>query len=299
MKTVVFNIQRFSVHDGPGIRTTVFLKGCPLRCVWCHNPESYRKEPQLSLDDTICVGCKACVSACPLGCHKFLNGEHTINRMRCTRCGLCVAVCPGALELIGEEMNTNSVLEEVLLDKPFYDKSGGGLTISGGEPLMHPDFVYDLAKKAKQHKLHVCLETSGYGSQQSLEHILPLIDIFLYDWKETDAERHKRYTGVDNKTILENLIFLDQNHVPTVLRCPIIPGYNDRDDHFRGIAQLSKQLIHCLRIDIEPYHPLGANKYGKLGMKPLMPEMKYPETSTVNTWIDEIQKHTNVLVGRN
>ena len=259
---IIFNIQKFCINDGPGIRTTVFFKGCPLRCKWCHNPESHLCEPELLYDSEKCVG------------------EGELN----------------ALELVGKEMSVQEVLNEVLKDKVFYDNSGGGLTLSGGEPLMQFDFAYELLKHAKQNGIHTCVETCGFAKTEDILKIAKFTDIFLYDWKVTDDELHKEYTGVSNGLLLENLKAVDSTGSNIILRCPIIPNVNDTQTHFCGIAEIANSLNNIWGIEIEPYHCLGNSKYQKLGRTESLPRFEEPTEQQVRNWIEQIQRQTKIIV---
>ena len=292
-KGLIYNIQKFSLNDGPGIRTTVFLKGCMLNCLWCHNPESQSPKIQLMLHKQQCIGCCACVDACPIGLHSFSeNGEHIIKRESCIGCGVCETVCAGALELVGKEVCVSEVMKEVLKDVMFFKNSGGGLTISGGEPLMQPEFTLQLLKTAKENGLHTCIETCGYAKWEQIEALLPYVDIFLWDVKESDDARHKAYTGVSNERILKNLYRLNAAQANIILRCPIIPGFNDRKEHFTAIARLAEELSSVQGVDIEPYHPLGKAKSEKLGKKYALEHLSFPPEETVREWISYIVANT-------
>lgn len=296
-KCLVFNIQKFSVNDGPGIRTTVFLKGCMLDCVWCHNPESKSPKPQLFLNSRLCVGCGACLAACEKQLHRFEeNGSHVIDRTRCGACGACVDACVGALEMSGNPMTVDEILAEVRKDKAFYDNSGGGMTVSGGEPLFHPAFTLALLKAAKEEGLHTCIETSGFAAWKDVEALIPYVDLFLWDVKETDAALHKQFTGVANARILENLHRLDAAGAKMVLRCPIIPGYNARPEHLAGIAALANSLTNLQRIDVEPYHPLGSSKSAAIGESYALDGLGFPAEDVVKGWMETIAAATSVPV---
>jgi len=258
MQAIVFNIQRFCYSDGPGIRTAVFLKGCMLNCIWCHNPESKSPAPVISLAEQLCTGCGECLRTC--AGHHLENGKHLIDRDACKACGRCADVCGGALELVGKSMTPEEILAEVMRDEPFYRTSGGGLTVTGGDPLYRPEFTLRLLQLAREKGLHTCVETSGFARWEKLAALIPYTDLFLWDVKETDPELHRQFTGVDNARILDNLRRLDEAGAQTILRCPIIPGCNDRPEHLAGIAALANSLRHVQRIDVEPYHPLGKNK---------------------------------------
>jgi pyruvate formate lyase activating enzyme len=267
----IFDIQRFSTHDGPGIRTTVFLKGCPLQCLWCHNPEGLSPDRQLSFSPEKCIGCGDCVAACPNRVHRLEpSGDgvvHVLERERCRLCGACAGACVSdALEMVGRDLSVAEVLREVLEDRAFYGPSGGGLTLSGGEPMLQFDFTAALLRAAKEQGLHCCLETSGFAPRGHFEALLGLVDLFLYDYKETDPERHIDYTGVPNDLILENLRGLHAWGAKIALRCPIIPGCNDREDHFAGIAVLAREMPKLEGIELVPFHPLGRGKVERLGM---------------------------------
>jgi pyruvate formate lyase activating enzyme len=212
------------MHDGPGIRTTVFLKGCTLNCIWCHNPEANAFKPQLFFHAERCKLCGSCEAVCPNDVHHIINGEHFIDFNKCKTCGLCVQACDQkALKIVGTEMTVEMVMDQVLPDRRFYEKSGGGVTLSGGEPLAHINFAVDLLQAAKEHGLHTCLETSCLSSQKNLERILPVVDLFLIDYKATGDSVHEQYTGVNNELILTNLDFVYHQGKPIIIRCPIIP----------------------------------------------------------------------------
>ena len=260
VKGVVTNIQRYSLNDGDGIRTVVFLKGCPLRCAWCANPETQTVQPQILLNEKTCMDCGYCASACPQSMQKGQGGK------LCIMCMSCVDGCPkGALELVGKSMSVNDVLEEVEKDRLFYGNSGGGLTVSGGEPLMQPDFTKALLQEAKQRGLHCAIETSGHGSSEAALEIFELCDQILFDCKHTDPEEHLRHTGVDNRLILKNLALAAEKFASRItLRIPFIDGVNATEENVEATIALAKKLgieeIHLL-----PYHELGKGKYEKLG----------------------------------
>lgn len=291
----VFDIQHFSVSDGPGIRTTVFLKGCPLRCEWCHNPESYITDTQMMYYEERCGSCGACAEICPNGCHRMADGNHLFDREQCVMCGKCTGKCPsGALKTVGQKRTTEDVLKEVLEDRFFYESSGGGMTLSGGEPMFQPDFALNLSKAAKECGLHVCVETSGFCKKEHLERMLPFVDLFLYDYKMTGEENHKKYTGVSQKVISENLCFLDRLGADIILRCPIIPGININKEHITGIVTIAGKLTHLQEIHLEPYHNIGIPKRSGLGINENMQMLTPPAREELLSVAEEIQARTGV-----
>lgn len=297
MQGTIFNIQKFCVNDGPGIRTTVFCKGCPLDCLWCHNPESKSVEREVLFDGAKCLGCGQCAAVCPAGCHELTRQGHRYHRDACTRCGACTEGCyAGALEPVGRTVSVEEVLDEVRKDEAFYRNSGGGLTLSGGEPMAQFAFIDALLAGAKAQGLHTCMETCGFAPPAHYREIAPLVDLFLFDYKLTDSEAHRRYTGVPNEPILENLRLLDRLGAAIILRCPIIPTVNDTPDHFAGIAQVVNALEHVTEIQIEPYHPLGSGKAAQLGKPYPLEHLTFPAPATVAQWLETIQSQTTIPV---
>lgn len=265
---MVFDLQRFALHDGPGIRTTVFLKGCPLDCVWCHNPESKKGESQLGYLEKNCTKCGRCQSVCTEGVHQICaEGKHEIDYKKCVQCGKCVEKCfQHALKIYGQKRSIDEILEIVMKDKDFYGRSGGGITISGGEPMLQFEGLLSLLKKAKGLGLHVCLDTSGQAAREKYLEVAKYVDVFLYDYKLTEADAHKRYTGVDNRRILENLKVLCENGNEIHLRCPIIPGINDNEEHYKGIARLSHMYKNGItRVNLMMYHDMAKGKVRQIG----------------------------------
>ena len=293
----IFNIQKFCVNDGPGIRTTVFFKGCPLNCAWCHNPESKKAIPEVFYNASKCIKCGKCMAKCDENAHDFEGGNHSYIREKCVVCGKCCDFCPTeALEVAGYETTVEDALKEVLKDKAFYENSGGGMTLSGGEPMMQFEFALGLMKRAKEEGLHTCMETCGFADSEKYREIAPYVDIFLFDYKITDREDHKKYTGVYNDKILENLFMLDGLGNNTVLRCPIIPTVNDTDEHLNAIAETANKLKNILEVNIEPYHPLGSGKSEMLGKDYILKDLTFPEDSTVKEWIAKVQANTKITV---
>ena len=292
----VFQIQRFSLYDGPGVRTVVFLKGCPLRCVWCHNPEGISPRPQILYNPSKCIGCMDCVSACPHGCHQSDNGKHLFDRTSCTGCGACAQnCCTGSLSLAGTEMTAQSVMEQVLRDRGVYQESGGGLTLSGGEPFAQPEFAIQLLRMAKEAGLHTAVETSGYTSPEIMREAAKFTDLFLYDYKVTDPALHQILCGVPNERILTNLTLLDTLDAEVILRCPIIPGQNDDPDHIRGIGLIASAHKCIRQIHLEPYHRLGKDKTAQLGLASVLDAVP-PTQETMAQYCRDIHatcgKHT-------
>lgn len=263
---VVFDIQRCSLHDGPGIRTTVFLKGCNLRCGWCHNPESYRRAPELGWQESLCTACGRCVPACPNGAHSVADGRHSLDRSLCTACGRCVDYCPNdALRLYGREMTAEEVVAEAMKDERFYRESGGGVTFSGGEAALQGDFLTEALTLCRARGLHTALETNLCLPWATLEGLLPLTDLFLCDFKHHDSAAHRLHCGQGNEEVLANLRRLHKAGAALWLRCPIIPGVNDGHEHFAAIAALSREL-RPQKVELMPYHNTARGKWRALGL---------------------------------
>lgn len=261
----VFDIQRFCLHDGPGIRTTVFLKGCPLRCAWCHNPESWDPVREILYTPASCIGCGACVDACRQKAHVLKAGTHLFDRTLCSRCAACTEVCPTeALSCCGNEVSVDAVMKTVLRDMDFY-REDGGMTVSGGEPFMQSEFLIELLKAAKEQGIHTSVETSGAAQSEKLLSAVPYTDLFLYDFKMISGEECRKYIGVDGKQLEYNLLMLDRAGARIILRCPVIPGVNDNEKHFAYVLSIAEKLKNLRAIHIEPYHQTGTSKAASLG----------------------------------
>ena len=293
LETVILDIKRFSIDDGPGIRTTVFLKGCSLHCQWCHNPESMHREPEVQYFPHLCTGCQKCVKACPVNAQRMESGKRKFIRDLCKHCGKCVEACNNkALVMAGKRMTVAQVLKEVEKDKIFYDRSGGGVTFSGGEPLLHPGFLFELLKKVKAKGIHTAVETAGNVPWKTFEDVLPYTDLFLYDVKVIDEEKHKAFTGVSNKQIVENLKKLGTMKTALSIRIPVIPGVNDTAGEMERIACLVKDFSAVTSIELMPYHNIAQGKYESLGI-----EYKFKDITALST--EQIVHLTKVFAHRN
>jgi len=265
----VFDIQHFSTHDGPGIRTTIFLKGCPLHCAWCHNPESREPGTEIFFSSTLCVDCKACDDACPFSQAREILSDAALREQYCDGCYLCVDACQsGAIERTGNEMTVDEIMVEVEKDLIFYENSGGGITLSGGEPFFQFEFLLEILKTLKGKNIHTCVETSGFFPVKSLIKALPYIDLFLYDLKFTNEELYKKWTGVSMRKILDNLYYIDGQNKKTHIRAIILPGINMNEAHYNELAGICNSLRNIERIELIPYHELGNSKLRKLGLQP-------------------------------
>lgn len=264
-KGIVFNIQKFSIHDGPGIRTTVFLKGCPLRCKWCANPESQLEEIQILYDQKKCVRCKTCVHTCPKQAISMENDHIVIDRSRCVGCLQCVRQCMAkALSFEGETKTVDEVTKLCLQDQDFYEESGGGVTISGGEGMIQPAFVRELLLRLKEHNIHTAIETTGYVSEEIFHELAPMFDLLLFDVKQSDRQKHYDGTGVHNDQIIKNLTWAISKGIEVLPRIPVIPDFNDSLDDAKSIAALLKK-VGANKVQLLPFHQFGENKYHLLG----------------------------------
>jgi len=265
MTGTIFDIKRYAIHDGPGIRTTVFFKGCPLRCRWCHNPESWRSEPELSIRAGRCTLCGRCVEVCRQGAASLAGGSSSTDPAKCTVCGLCVEACPAAArEIIGRQVSVEELMAMLCRDIVFYDESGGGVTISGGEPLAQGEFLGKLLRHCKAEGIHTALDTSCHAPWPKLEAVEPLVDLFLCDLKMMDPARHEQTTGVSNRLILANLVRLSERGRPMVIRVPLVAGVNDDEANIAASGRFAASLASVAQIDLLPYNKAVRGKSTRL-----------------------------------
>lgn len=273
----ITDIQRFCIHDGPGIRTTVFFQGCPLRCVWCQNPECQTAKRRLRFTVSRCIGCGACAEVCPKGAHGLGEDSHELDRGRCEVCGRCVEACPtGALGLAGEERMPGEIMEIVRRDRAFYEASGGGVTLSGGEPLAQAEGARELLGLAWQEGIHTAVETCGCVAWEVVESVMELVDLWLYDVKHVDAEAHRAMTGRGNEAILSNLDRLLAEGAEAIVRVPVVPGYNDGEGLIAGLEGWLRARPQVSEVHLMPYNRLAESKYGGLGMEYALEGLETP-----------------------
>ena len=286
--SLITNVQKFSIHDGDGIRTSVFFKGCPLKCEWCHNPETQRFEKEMQCDKEKCVGCGTCAKVCPNGAISMENGKPEMKKDACTFCGKCVNFCPiGIREIIGREYSVKELIKELMKDQMFYEESGGGVTLSGGEVMaMDIDYILAIAKELKRQDVTLTIDTCGYVPYEKFQAILPYVNTFLYDVKVMDTKLHKKYIGVDNQLILDNLIRLAADGARIYIRIPTIKEVNGNEKNMKEtIAFLKEHDIHPAQINLLPYHDTGSGKYSKLDMEYKGTDLHAPEKEEMESFV--------------
>ena len=296
MKGTVFNIQRYCVDDGPGIRTTVFLKGCPLRCQWCHNPESISPKPELVLHEDRCLRCGDCMKLCKNNAIISEDGKFVTLREFCLACGTCIELCYAeAREIVGKEMTTEEVMVEIEKDVVFFDESDGGVTFSGGEPLLQHEFLVELLEECGKKNIHRVVDTTGYTSPSILECVSRSVDLFLYDVKTLDDEKHRAYTGVSNRLILENLRRLAEWDKKVIVRIPIIPGVNDDSENIGQTGLFVASLRNVGEVHLLAYHKTGVQKYHRLGEEYRLEDVPVPSAEHLNEIARELRNHVSVV----
>ena len=278
-KGTILNIQRFSTHDGPGVRTTVFLKCCTNNCAWCHNPESIRLKPEVQTYPERCIGCGRCLEVCPAGAHELVDGHKVYHRERCQHCGQCAEECfAGGLVMAGKTMAPDEVMAQILADAPYYRHSQGGVTFSGGEPLLQRGFLLELLRACQQQGVHTAIETAGNYPWTFLDEVLPCTDLVMYDLKVADPELHRQYIGNDGERVRANLLFLGASGKPLIVRTPVVEGINDTAEEIGGIARFIAAFPGLLYYELLPYHPLGNAKLQSLGLEEEVPFTAPPKT---------------------
>lgn len=289
-KGMIMEIQRFCLQDGPGIRTTVFFKGCNMRCVWCHNPESMDREPTLMYSEEKCSECRKCLSVCTKGVHSFREGRHCLDRSACIHCGKCIEACGcQALWLIGRLAGADEIMEEIRKDQNYYRSSGGGVTFSGGEASLQNDFLLSLLMQCKKEGIHTALETNGLLTELQLRDLCRVTDLFLLDYKATGA-RHKELTGVPVVPVLKTLKTLQKLGASVVLRCPMIPGINDKEKHFQAIRQLRTHFSCIQEVEIMAYHDIGKGKWQECGKACSLSDLKTVSKEQKRVWEQTVSK---------
>lgn len=284
MKGIIFDIKHYAIHDGPGIRTTVFFKGCPLNCIWCHNPEGISSIKEVFLRAEKCRhDCRDCLDTCPVQALTKNGAVVKLNREACNGCGICEEVCVyGALEVAGKEMSTEEVIKKIEKDRIFYEESSGGVTFSGGEPLVQIEFLYELLKECGNRGLHRAVDTSGYSEFSNFEKIFPHVDLFLYDLKMINNEKHLYYTGCSNSLILDNLVKLAEKGGNIWIRIPLIKGINDNDEEISSIGRFLEKIVTVNEVQILPYHMGGAGKRKRLQHKEFSQDLEPPSEDRIN-----------------
>jgi pyruvate formate lyase activating enzyme len=287
----IFDIKRYAIHDGPGIRTTVFLKGCPLSCRWCHNPEGLWNAPKIIYEFNRCIGCDDCMEACPEVAISATPTGMSTDRDRCKGCGLCVDTCPGgARELTERTVTVGQIVEIIKQDILFYDESGGGVTFSGGEPLLQAGFLIEALEACGLYDIHRIVDTSGYATRSTMEAVARQTDLFLFDLKLIDSKRHKQFTGVSNQTILDNLAILHNLEANVTVRIPLIPGINDDPENLSQICGFLFPFKGIRDVHILPYHDYQKNKYSKLGMEYAADDIVAPTPERVSMSLKQFEE---------
>ena len=295
MKGIIFDIQNYAIYDGPGIRTIIFLKGCPLTCIWCQNPESQELNPQLSYFSEKCIGCGTCVAVCPNDALQLIDKKVIRDKDKCTVCGQCINACPqNVRDIIGKYVSVEELIELVVRDKPFYDNSGGGVTISGGEPTVQLEFLLNLLGALKNEKIHTAIETCGYFNDDIIPKLVNLVDLFLFDIKHIDSNRHRNYTGVSNEKILTNFrtILSKVGNERIIPRIPLIPSVNTDEKVINKIGEFLRGANYNGPIHLMPYNKLARTKYEKIGRAELYRDMGDLTEEMIKQIIETLEQQT-------